>query len=105
MSEALRSVTMMIAEQLGEADAKPLDTIYSALEVLGVMRVQNLLAEAFAIEAQGGMTFGERRRTVGGVFFRHLKENVTRAELRKLRKRRMQLTSSRYTAPQTAAAA
>ena len=73
-----------IAAQLGETEQLPLRQIARALAALGEERVRAFVAEALAIEAQGGLMLpdGSRRRTLGGVFFHLLRKGVTSAEHR-----------------------
>jgi len=56
--------------------------IENVVRVLGSARAEALLAETQAIEAQGGETTadGERRRTLGGIYLRLVKEQTTPEE-------------------------
>ena len=69
--EDTRTVANEIADQLGEKQYGPRSLITSIVKHGGVDFAQQLLTEALEIEQQGGMltTDGERRRTLGGVYF------------------------------------
>ena len=73
-----------IAAQLGETLGGPLGQIRRVVQTLGAERARALLAEALAVEAQGGMLLldGSRRRTLGGVFFQLVREQTTGQERR-----------------------
>ncbi len=60
-----------IAKALGEKDAVPLKQITRTIDVCGVEFADFMLANAEAVEKDGGMltSNGKRRRTKGGVFF------------------------------------
>ena len=60
--------------------------LYQILQTLGQERCVALLAEALTCEHEGGMLTkdGRRKRTPGGIFFRLVKDRVTRAEHRVL---------------------
>ena len=81
---ATTPVVAAIAAQLGESEPLPRRQIARALATLGEERVRALVAEALALEAQGGLMLpdGSRRRTLGGVFFQLLRKGVTPAERR-----------------------
>ena len=70
-----------IAAALDETAAQPLRHIARIVRVLGEGRALALLAQAEAVEAQGGMTLPDgRRRTTGGVFFRLAREQTSPEE-------------------------
>jgi phosphorylated adapter RNA export protein len=75
-------VAQQIATTLGETESVPLMHIRRIVQTLGPDRALQLLAQAQAVEAQGGLPVidGSRRRTPGGVFFRLVRENTTPAE-------------------------
>ncbi len=68
-----------IARQLGEVQAHPLTLIKRAICLLGYERVQDLVDQAVAIDAAGGewLERQQRKRTLGGVFFRLLRDSVS----------------------------
>lgn len=80
-------LTAIIADGLGE---KPhtgaYGEIYMAVKVLGGRAVVQLAQEALAIQNAGGMKTkdGKGRRTLGGVFFRLLKNRLTPAQKRRI---------------------
>jgi len=76
---ALASVADEIAARLAENESAPRRQIARAVRILGEERVRAFVAQALAVEAAGGMMRGDgrRRRSVGGVFF-----HVMRDELR-----------------------
>lgn len=67
-----------IAAALGESDEKPVRQIQSLLLLCGVDLVRELVANALQIDAEGGMmtSDGQRRRTVGGIFFQLARERL-----------------------------
>jgi hypothetical protein len=56
--------------------------LHNTLALIGPERVETLVEQTLRIEEQGGLTTltGERRRTAGGVFFKLLKDETTRAQ-------------------------
>lgn len=78
-TDGVAQVAAQIAAQLGETAVAPQRQIQRIVTLLGVTRAQALLAEALAIESQGGLRLpdGSRRRTPGGVFFQLVKARVT----------------------------
>lgn len=78
------SLTNRIATQLGEHEKAPRYRIWRLLDRLGEERVQAFVEQALTIEATGGMLLpdGSRRRTLGGVFFRLIKDSLSEDELR-----------------------
>ena len=71
-----------IADQLGETEELPRRQVRRVVRTLGEDRARALLAEALAIEAAGGelLPDGSRRRTVGGLFFRLVRQGTTNKE-------------------------
>jgi hypothetical protein len=71
-----------IATTLGETENVPLMHIRRIVQTLGPDRALQLLEQAQTAEAEGGLMVldGTRRRTLGGVFFRLVRENTTPAE-------------------------
>jgi hypothetical protein len=71
-----------IAETLSERDPTPLKQIRRILQTLGAERTQALVAQALDIEANGGMLLpdGSRKRTLGGIFFRIVRDHVSEEE-------------------------
>jgi hypothetical protein len=78
----LDPVAQQIATTLGETEPVPLMHIRRIVQTLGPDRALQLLDQAVATEAQGGLMLpdGSRRRTPGGVFFRLVREQTTPAE-------------------------
>lgn len=72
-----RKFVRTVAGWLGETNNPPVVyLLHRIIEVLGQPRVFDLLKATLAVEESGGMRTlkGERRRTVGGTFFRLAKE-------------------------------
>ncbi len=82
----LNKLAHQIAQKLGETEQGPIRQIGVIVRHFGAEAALALLAEAEAIEAQGGMTItkGGRRRTPGGVFFYLAKERMTPEERERL---------------------
>jgi PHAX RNA-binding domain len=78
----LKRLTAQIADQLGESAAAPRAQLRRILQTLGPERTQAVVAQAFEIEASGGLLLpdGSRRRTLGGVFFRLVRDQVSEEE-------------------------
>jgi Phosphorylated adapter RNA export protein, RNA-binding domain len=78
----LDPAAQQIATTLGETEDVPLMHIRRIVQTLGPERALQLLAQAQTAEAQGGLMEldGTRRRTLGGVFFRLVREQTTPAE-------------------------
>lgn len=73
--DAVRAATYEIAKTLNE----PLVSLVNRVVWhLGIEQAQTFLQQALAIEAQGGMMIadGQRRRTLGGVFFKLVKDHI-----------------------------
>ena len=77
-------LTRQIADQLGETDATPRAQIRRMLQTIGPERTQTFVQQALEIEANGGMLLpdGRRKRTLGGVFFRLVCDQVSDVERR-----------------------
>jgi hypothetical protein len=75
-----------LAETLSERDPTPLKQIRRILQTLGAERTQAFVAQALDIEAAGGMLLpdGSRKRTLGGVFFRLVRDQVSEEERRSI---------------------
>lgn len=71
-------VAVEIARQLGENEIDARRQITRALRVIGEERTRAFVAQALAVEAAGGMMLGDgsRRRTVGGLFFRLMRDEL-----------------------------
>jgi hypothetical protein len=78
----VRRVTEEIAGQLGETEGQALSRIARIIKRLGPARAEAFLQEARQVEAAGGLLVqdGSRRRTLGGVFFRLVREQVPVAD-------------------------
>ncbi len=79
---AVLAVADAIADALGETEELPRRQVRRVVRALGEARARAFLAEALAIEAGGGepLPDGSRRRTVGGVFFRLVRQGTTNKE-------------------------
>ncbi len=71
-----------IAAQLGETEEEPIRQIRRAVRILGADRVQSVVARALDVEAAGGMmrTDGSQKRSLGGVFFILMRDDVGRKD-------------------------
>ena len=80
------SAEQEIAVALGETEECPLGIIKRLVKVMGEERALVWLDEALKVEADGGMLTddGNQRRTVGGVFFKLVKEQMTNKDRRKV---------------------
>lgn len=78
----LRVEVDSIANKLGETNPKAIHMIRRAIILLGLEYVQAIVDQAFQIEIQGGMMISDnsRRRTLGGVFFQLLQQNVSKRQ-------------------------
>ena len=78
----VRRVTQEIAGQLGETESPALFHISRIVKRLGPARAEAFVQEALQIEADGGLLVqdGSRRRTVGGVYFRRVRDQVSVAD-------------------------
>lgn len=72
-----------IIARLGEKEPKPVKQIHTIVEKCGTKFAQTLMQDTLKVEAEGGMLIssGQRRRSIGGVFF-HLARNRVSDELR-----------------------
>ena len=79
---ARASVADEIAARLGETEEEPIRQIRRAVRLLGEERVQSVAARALHVEAAGGMmrADGSQKRSVGGVFFILMREDVGRTD-------------------------
>ncbi len=66
-----KAVANQIADQLGEKQRGPRNLVFAVVKSCGTEFARQLLRDAQEIERLGGMltTEGDRRRTIGGVFF------------------------------------
>lgn len=73
-----RDVVKEIAQTLGETERKPLKQIENIIRFCGAEFAQELLKDALEIENNGGMmtSEGDRRRTLGGVFFQLARQRM-----------------------------
>ncbi|MEW5957189.1 MAG: phosphorylated adapter RNA export RNA-binding domain-containing protein [Chloroflexota bacterium] len=71
-----------IATTLGETETTPLATIERVIKVLGEEKALAILAETVKVEAEGGILTddGARRRTIGGLYFKLVKDQITSRE-------------------------
>jgi hypothetical protein len=71
-----------IADQLSERDPTPLKQIRRILQTIGPERTQAFVTQALEVEANGGMMLpdGSRKRTLGGIFFRLIRDQVSEEE-------------------------
>jgi len=71
-----------IAVQLGETEEEPIRQIKRAVRILGEHRVRTVVARALDVEAAGGMlrTDGSQKRSLGGVFFVLMRDDVGRKD-------------------------
>jgi len=78
----IRQVAAQIANALGETAQEPRHQCTRVVRTLGEERARQFLAEAQRIEQGEGMltTDGARRRTLGGVFFKLVRDGVTQQE-------------------------
>ena len=96
----IEAVSRRIAERLGEQGDYPLGQIMKLVTRYGAAQVQAWLEQALAIEAQGGQqTPDGQRRTVGGVFFVQVKQQIGRRTYRKLMRRRLRRSRRRAPLP------
>ena len=71
-----------IAVQLGETEEEPIRQIKRAVRILGEHRVRTVVARALDVEAAGGMmrADGSQKRSLGGVFFILMRDDVGRKD-------------------------
>jgi len=79
----MEAITNKIAAALNEERTIQIRQIVS---VLGTERTMEFMEQALAIEADGGMQTKDerRRRTPGGVFFKHVRTNIPYEEYRQI---------------------
>jgi len=71
----IRALVRTIAKRLGETHAGPMWTIHRIVQRLGQEATLAWVEQAEAIEAAGGQTLPDgKRRTLGGVFFKLVKD-------------------------------
>ncbi len=80
--QAVRQAASHIADTLDEHAPGPRAQIARVVRVLGIERAQAFLEQALAVEQNGGMLLpdGSRRRTPGGVFFKLVRDGVSKRE-------------------------
>ncbi len=79
---ALQAIADEVAAQLGETEEEPLRQIKRAVRILGVDRVQSIVVRALDVEAAGGIMYadGSQKRSLGGVFFMLMRDDVGRKD-------------------------
>lgn len=67
----VRAAARAIAQRLGETERQPIAQIRAIIRLCGLEFAEKMVEEALAIEANGGLMTrdGQRRRTLGGVYF------------------------------------
>lgn len=67
----VRAAARAIAQRLGETERQPIAQIRAIIRLCGLEFAEKLVEEALAVEANGGLMTrdGQRRRTLGGVYF------------------------------------
>jgi len=78
----LDAITGEIAAQLGETEEEPIRHIKRAVRILGEHRVRTVVARTLDVEAAGGLmrVDGSQRRSLGGVFFILMRDDVGRKD-------------------------
>jgi len=78
----LDAITGEIAAQLGETEEEPIRQIKRAVRILGEHRVRTVVARTLDVEAAGGLmrADGSQRRSLGGVFFILMRDDVGRKD-------------------------
>jgi hypothetical protein len=81
-----RQAALRIADALGEREHGPRAQVGRVVGVLGIERAQAIYEQALEVEAAGGMMLpdGSRRRTLGGVFFKLVRDNVSDTDREKI---------------------
>src|SRR3712207_1129799 len=79
-------IAQQLAAQLGETEKPPRAQIRQILQTIGPARTQAFVDQALEVEASGGMLLpvGSRKRTLGGVFFRLVRDQVSEADRRRI---------------------
>ena len=76
-----------LAALLGETEPEPIETLKRIVEVIGVDRTKQFAARAMETDSAEGMWYGRggsrKRRTLGGCFFRLVRDGLTKAERRR----------------------
>ena len=77
-----RQAAMRIADALGERVTGPRAQVGRVVRVLGIERAEAFYQQALEIEAAGGLMLPDnsRRRTLGGVFFKLVRDGVSEEE-------------------------
>ncbi|HZG68152.1 MAG TPA: phosphorylated adapter RNA export RNA-binding domain-containing protein, partial [Herpetosiphonaceae bacterium] len=84
--QASRQAAMRIADALGERVTGPRAQVGRVVQVLGIERAQAIYEQTLEVEAAGGMMLpdGSRRRTLGGVFFKLVRDSVSDTDREKI---------------------
>ncbi len=79
---SITTTATAIADQLGETERIPQQTIWRTVRTLGPERAQAFVAQTLEVESNGGMRIpdGSRKRTLGGIFFYLVRTQVSDAE-------------------------
>lgn len=110
-ADEIKATVNEIAAALQESKTR---LLFNVVQELGPAGARAFLAQALAVEAQGGMLTvdGKRRRTPGGIFFRLIKEEVPEEvrlrlfppkDWRKLRAKKKEAAQERAPAPASSA--
>ncbi len=77
-----RQAAMRLANALGEREPGPRAQVGRVVRVLGIERAEAFHQQALEVENAGGMLLpdGSRRRTLGGVFFKLVRDGVSEEE-------------------------
>ena len=77
-------IAQQLAAQLGETEKTPRAQIRRIVQAIGPERTRAFVEQALEVEASGGMLGldGSRKRPLGGVFFRLVRDQVAEAERR-----------------------
>ncbi len=78
----INAITEEIAAQLGETEEEPIRQIKRAVRILGEHRVRTVVTRTLDVEAAGGMmrADGSQKRSLGGVFFILMRDDVGRKD-------------------------
>jgi hypothetical protein len=79
-------IAQQLAAQLGETEKPPRAQIRRIVQTIGPERTRAFVEQALEVQASGGMLLpdGSRKRTLGGVFFRLVRDQVAEAERRRI---------------------
>src|SRR3712207_3263835 len=81
ITDDTREVVYDIARRLRETEAGPISTINRIVRRLGQEAAIDWVNQAETIEAAGGMTLPDgKRRTLGGVFFKIVKDSISKED-------------------------